>query len=1493
MTIKSFGRACTIVLLIASLIELGYGNAFGAAAGEGDATPGNGAASSSLQAAISDISGHWAEKQLLEWQGMELIKGYSDGSLKPNQPITRGELIALTNRALGFTEEAPISFTDLRSSDWAYKEVAIAVKAGYVQGNADGTIGANRQISRQEAAVMLSRLLKLGDDSDTANTFSDAERIAKWAKAAVGAVAAGRIMIGDGKRSFRPEASMTRAEAVVVLDRSIVSLGGQRMTYDQVGVYGPEGSVQTVKKDVIVNVPGVTLRNMKIEGNLLLAAGIGEGEVTLNNVTVIGKTTVNGGGSNSIHFLNSTLATVIVDKRSGNVRVLLEGSTTVASLTILTPATLSLADDAVIESLVLEAVTQALGQGTIKLAILHESAKSSTFARQPLKKEGTGAIVGSTTGMSGSSGMPGTPGPTTSPEPTQEYGTVSGHVFGPDHIGIEGAKITLVGSVTKTAVSGQSGAFTFNNVPIGAYKIIVSKDHYSDGISSPFNVTSGATSVIDVTIQPGADLSVVANGQAQAVIVVDDASLSSFANTLAEYVQKSTGAVLPILTTAQLTASRNTYDDDVRIYIGKSVPGAEAAVAVKTQNLNDDGFVIMPYGNDLSISGPTGSGTKFGVYEFLERYVGVRWLMPGPDGEDVPQQDDVVVAFTSVIDEPAAISRHFFGTEAWYTLQTTADWAERNRMHDAIKFHHYLNVLFDPQVFATHPEYYPGGVVPSHPYAWQPCLNDDTAAAAIWRIKDYFHNFPNEKSFSLGINDSDNYCAADVALANGKINSIGVVDMSDVYYAWVNQVVEGVLEDYPDKKFGLLAYWNVYDPPSTVMLNSHVIPYITDDRLTWIDPDMAAIGNDITEQWQLKADNLGFYEYLFGTPYNLPRVYMNQMADNYEYAKEHNVVAHVAELYPNFGEGPKPWLSAKLQWDPDQDVDLLLDEWYERTVGEDAASYLEQYFDLWENFWTVRVLNTDWYLDWKNKADRANFLPLQDHRYLSAVTKADLTESRSLLELTVANAATSKQKIRAEKLLRAFELFEASALSYPRGAVDAPTNEQDALAMLADVKQSFDMAMKRQVLTEQFKGDPILNLTTYAQYSGKWDGIQTEWIAALQSYANTITDPDSEFLAEFQRVQAYIDSIHEYSATAIKTTASKATILSSLDFSQGPWTDAVPVTEFLNMTSTEAPPAETRMYLLWDNDNLYVGYENFDPNMSGIIMNDDAPGGWWRVADDSVETYVTGDVAGGYTGYFTNPKAVKFIYNSSSAGPVPGVDNNWQASAQIGTDRWNVIQVIPFSSIGVNPSTTKTLMGFFFRNYHGQSVYLGWRGGAPWTAKDFRPVHLVEGNNSVTNPSIEEGLVSEPWLASEWYSYYTDQNSTVLRTSAFKRTGGFSLETSVTNANSSPFKVISITPGKYKAVLNYFVPMNASVSGSIQLIATIGNGNGNLDSIASVERPVSWLPGRWVQFEYTFDVEPDYNGEVPDSLILKINHSGFELGEKLYIDDVSLYKLSD
>jgi hypothetical protein len=198
------------------------------------------------------------------------------------------------------------------------------------------------------------------------------------------------------------------------------------------------------------------------------------------------------------------------------------------------------------------------------------------------------------------------------------------------------------------------------------------------------------------------------------------------------------------------------------------------------------------------------------------------------------------------------------------------------------------------------------------------------------------------------------------------------------------------------------------------------------------------------------------------------------------------------------------------------------------------------------------------------------------------------------------------------------------------------------------------------------------------------------------------------------------------SANAVKTTASKADILQALDFSQGPWTSAEPFNDFKVMKTMEQVSVETKVYLLWDEENLYVGYENFDSDISKIIASDSAPNSWWSSGeDDSVETYITGDINGDYHAFFSNPKSVHFSYKK---GVIPTPEVVWETNANIGTDRWNVIQVIPFSSIGVDLNVTDTLMGFFFRSYHGAEAFelYGWGGGSVWNSSDFNPIHLIE-----------------------------------------------------------------------------------------------------------------------------------------------------------------------
>lgn len=108
-------------------------------------------------------------------------------------------------------------------------------------------------------------------------------------------------------------------------------------TITSAGTYGPSSGIITVDGDLEITTANVTIQNIKITGDLILGEGIGEGDVTLKGVTVVGQTIVNGGGSNSIHFEDSVLATVIVNKNTGAVRIVATGSTRVIEVQLETP----------------------------------------------------------------------------------------------------------------------------------------------------------------------------------------------------------------------------------------------------------------------------------------------------------------------------------------------------------------------------------------------------------------------------------------------------------------------------------------------------------------------------------------------------------------------------------------------------------------------------------------------------------------------------------------------------------------------------------------------------------------------------------------------------------------------------------------------------------------------------------------------------------------------------------------------------------------------------------------------------------------------------------------------------------------------------------------------------------------------------------------------------------------------------------------------------
>lgn len=286
--------------------------------------------------ALNNMKGHWAEAEINEWITKGLISGYEDGTFKPDNPITRAEFICLINRSFAFSEISENPYRDVSAKDWFYVDILKAEAAGYIGGYSDKSIHPNNSITRQEVAAIISKLLKLQPLNQQLSPLTDAAVIPEWSKGAIGSVIDKGYMRGYVDGTFKPHQNITRAEAIVTLNR--VKADKNTIMYSEAGIFGPESGKEIIAGDVIISASNVTLQNLVVEGNLTISESVGDGEVTLKGITVKGDTFVKGGGENSIHFEDSVLVNVYVNKMDGSVRVVASGKTIVTQIKLETPA---------------------------------------------------------------------------------------------------------------------------------------------------------------------------------------------------------------------------------------------------------------------------------------------------------------------------------------------------------------------------------------------------------------------------------------------------------------------------------------------------------------------------------------------------------------------------------------------------------------------------------------------------------------------------------------------------------------------------------------------------------------------------------------------------------------------------------------------------------------------------------------------------------------------------------------------------------------------------------------------------------------------------------------------------------------------------------------------------------------------------------------------------------------------------------------------------
>ncbi len=161
----------------------------------------------------------WARLSIETLYLKGIISGRSEGEYAPADDVKREEFVKMLVAAAKIVDEtAEITFNDVPKDMWAYKYIASAVKGNLVSGISDSEFGIGRSITREDAAVLLWRHAKDKVNESTEKTaFKDLDSAADYAREGIIFLQNVGIVSGDENGNYNPKATLTRAEAAVLL----------------------------------------------------------------------------------------------------------------------------------------------------------------------------------------------------------------------------------------------------------------------------------------------------------------------------------------------------------------------------------------------------------------------------------------------------------------------------------------------------------------------------------------------------------------------------------------------------------------------------------------------------------------------------------------------------------------------------------------------------------------------------------------------------------------------------------------------------------------------------------------------------------------------------------------------------------------------------------------------------------------------------------------------------------------------------------------------------------------------------------------------------------------------------------------------------------------------------------------------------------------------------------------------------------------------------
>lgn len=441
------------------------------------------------------------------------------------------------------------------------------------------------------------------------------------------------------------------------------------------------------------------------------------------------------------------------------------------------------------------------------------------------------------------------------------------------------------------------------------------------------------------------------------------------AMVLQDYIQRISGAMLPM-------TSDNVRTQGAEILIG-NVNRPELPTVPKDK-LGKDGLYIRSTGRSLVITGGTDKGVLYGVYTFLEKYLGCRKYSAAVT--NVPKQKTIVLNSIDDLQLPGFSYREELYPAnardpeymAWHKLDSHYGLPDTGNEWGS--WVHTFNSLLSTKEFGeTNPEYFsfydgmrhPGNTTRGRPES-QLCLsNPDVLEIVCKNLQVSIDQNPTALYWSVSQNDNVNYCRCD-ACAELDAKYSAHVPGSIMYGTHVNEYysplgmgslltfVNKVAERFPDKIISTLAYQYTRVPPKDLVPRENVnimlcsIESIRNVTLQEGDP---AFCKDLIG-WTKLTNNIIIWDYVVQFR-NLisPFPNIHTLQPNLKYLRDSGVSAMFEQGSPETGgefHELKAYLIAKLMWNPDVDVNEVINDFLSGYYGE-AAPMIREYMDVLYN----------------------------------------------------------------------------------------------------------------------------------------------------------------------------------------------------------------------------------------------------------------------------------------------------------------------------------------------------------------------------------------------------------------------------------------------------------------------------------------------------------------------------------------------------------------